>query len=57
MVVDYPTAWILRPANLPWVGDHTIHVCCDGRGYRTVEWDGHEIVVGRRGFDPSRGEL
>jgi len=47
-LIDLAPAWLWKPANLRFVGTHTVHFCVGHEGRRTVEWDGREIAVGRR---------
>jgi hypothetical protein len=47
-LIESAPAWLWKPANLRFVGSHMLHFCYGHEGRRTVEWDGREIVVGRR---------
>ena len=47
-LVDLAPGWLWKPANLRYVGPHTLHFCFGHEGRRTVEWDGREVAVGGR---------
>jgi len=51
-VIDRAPSWIWKPANLRFIGGHTVHFCYDGSGHRTVEFDERDVAHGRRVFDP-----
>src|SRR4029077_5063590 len=45
-LVDIAPGWLWKPANLRYIGPHTLHFCFGHEGRRTVEWDGREVAVG-----------
>jgi hypothetical protein len=53
-VIDLAPWWIWKPANLRFMGSHTVHFCYDGSGHRTVEFDEREIARGLRVFDSTQ---
>jgi len=53
-MIDLAPSWLWKPANMRFIGSHTVHFCFDGSGHRTVEFDARELARGRRVFDPVR---
>jgi hypothetical protein len=47
-LIDRAPGWIWKPANIRFVGSHTVHFCFAGDGRRTVELDDRTLASGHR---------